>query len=90
MELRAQFGRVRPSGPPAAIGKAPLQKHIDGICQACIVPTPHSFVPGTTAGKPKAGAHKKGDVFMDSKAAIFVCVKSGTPGSWVELTAKKL
>jgi hypothetical protein len=39
------------------------------------------LVPGDTAGRP-SGAHTKGEIYMDSKAALFVCVKGGTPGAW--------
>ncbi len=44
------------------------------------------LVPRSTAGKPKEGAHMKGEVYLDSNGAIFVCVKSGTPGTWRKVT----
>ena len=34
-----------------------------------------------SAGKP-SGAHTKGEVYMDSAGALFVCVKGGIPGTW--------
>jgi len=37
--------------------------------------------PSARSGRP-AGAHSKGEIYMDSNAAIFVCVRGGTPGRW--------
>jgi len=39
------------------------------------------LVPGSAEGRP-GGAHSKGEIYMGSKGALFVCVKSGTPGTW--------
>jgi len=44
------------------------------------------LVPKSTAGRPKAGAHAKGEIYVDSNGAIFVCVKGGTPGTWRKVT----
>ena len=44
------------------------------------------LVPKSKTGKPKAGAHLKGELYMDSNGAIFVCTKGGTPGSWRKIT----
>ena len=44
------------------------------------------LVPKSTAGKPKAGAHLKGEIYVDSNGAIFVCTKGGTPGTWRKVT----
>jgi hypothetical protein len=38
--------------------------------------------PGGSGGKPAAGAHAKGELYMDSAANLYVCVKTGTPGTW--------
>ena len=43
------------------------------------------LVPKGTAGKP-SGAHTKGELYMDSAAALFVCTASGTPGTWRKVT----
>jgi hypothetical protein len=40
------------------------------------------LVPATTRGKPTTGSHVKGEIFMDSAGALFVCAKGGTPGTW--------
>jgi len=44
------------------------------------------LVPKSTAGRPKAGAHAKGEIYVDSNGAIFVCTKTGTPGTWRKVT----
>jgi len=44
------------------------------------------LVPKATAGKPTSGAHTKGEIYMDSKGAIFVCVAAGTPGKWRKIS----
>jgi len=41
---------------------------------------------GGTPGKPTSGEHTKGELFMDSEAALFVCTASGTPGTWRRFT----
>ena len=46
------------------------------------------LVPSSTAGKPTAGAHTKGEIYMDSKGNLFVCSASGTPGTWRKVTTK--
>jgi hypothetical protein len=43
------------------------------------------LVPKGTTGKP-TGAHTKGEIYMDSAAALFVCTKGGTPGTWRKVT----
>jgi hypothetical protein len=42
--------------------------------------------PGGKAGKPTTGAHSKGELYMDSQATLWVCVASGTPGTWRRVT----
>ena len=44
------------------------------------------LVPKGTAGRPTTGAHTKGEISMDSAAALFVCTASGTPGTWRKVT----
>jgi hypothetical protein len=44
------------------------------------------LIPGASAGKPTKGAHTKGEIYMDSAAALFVCTVSGAPGTWQKLT----
>ncbi len=43
---------------------------------------------GTAAapGAPTSGAHLIGDIYLDSAAVVWVCIGTGTPGSWVRLT----
>jgi hypothetical protein len=44
--------------------------------------------PKALAGKPTSGSHLKGEIYMDSNAALFVCSGSGTPGTWRKVTTK--
>lgn len=43
-------------------------------------------VPKGTAGRPSSGNHLKGEVYLDSAGALFVCTKGGTPGTWRKVT----
>jgi hypothetical protein len=47
-----------------------------------------NLFPGPTAGRPSAGFHPKGDIYMDSEAALFVCIADGTPGTWVRVATE--
>lgn len=38
--------------------------------------------PSGRTGRPRGGTHSKGEIYMDSNAALFVCVKGGSPGRW--------
>jgi hypothetical protein len=44
------------------------------------------LVPGATRGKPTSGSHLKGEIYMDSASALFVCAKGGTPGTWKKVS----
>jgi hypothetical protein len=44
------------------------------------------LVPASTVGKPTTGAHVRGELYMDSAAALFVCTVTGTPGTWRKVT----
>jgi hypothetical protein len=44
------------------------------------------LVPKGAAGKPTTGAHTKGEIYMDSTGALFVCTANGTPGTWRKVT----
>jgi hypothetical protein len=44
------------------------------------------LVPKSTTGKPTSGAHSKGEIYMDSAGALFVCTVGGTPGTWRKVT----
>lgn len=46
------------------------------------------LVPGFNTGKP-TGAHSKGEIYMDSRGVLFVCVADGDPATWrrVDTTA---
>jgi hypothetical protein len=39
--------------------------------------------PGSFAGHPTSGTHDKGEVYCDSDGAHWVCIATGTPGTWV-------
>ena len=42
--------------------------------------------PGSSAGKPTTGPHTKGEIYMDSAGALFVCTADGSPGTWSKIT----
>jgi hypothetical protein len=44
------------------------------------------LVPKSATGRPTTGAHTKGEIYMDSAGALFVCTASGTPGTWRKVT----
>ncbi len=44
-----------------------------------------SLVPGSGTGKPTTGHHVLGEIYMDAAASLFVCVGTGTPGTWVKV-----
>jgi hypothetical protein len=44
------------------------------------------LVPSSRIGRPRGGTHSKGEFFMDSNAALFVCVMGGTPGRWRKIS----
>jgi hypothetical protein len=46
-----------------------------------------SLTPGVYSGAPAYGAHVAGDIYLDKAAVAWVCVTSGTPGTWVRLPA---
>jgi hypothetical protein len=43
------------------------------------------ITPGTVPGPPTTGAHDVGEVYTDSTGQRYLCVASGTPGSWCTL-----
>lgn len=45
-----------------------------------------ALVPGSGTGKPTAGHHVVGEIFMDSAGSLFICVGTSTPGTWVKVT----
>jgi hypothetical protein len=48
------------------------------------------LVPALTAGHPRTGSHLRGDLLMDRTGTLWLCVASGTPGTWHKiLTAAK-
>jgi len=48
------------------------------------------LVPGQTAGVPTAGDHRKGEIYMDLAADLWVCVGDGAPGTWKKVTTYSL
>lgn len=49
---------------------------------------PLRLVPSRRAGPPKTGAHEKGDIFLDRNGGLYVCVKTGTPGTWKRIVTE--
>ena len=43
------------------------------------------LVPSSRTGRP-GGPHSKGELYMDSDAKLFVCVRGGTPGRWRKIS----
>jgi hypothetical protein len=46
---------------------------------------PINLAPATTLGPPTSGTHGKGDVWVDTNAAVWICAVAGTPGTFVPL-----
>lgn len=46
---------------------------------------PLRLFPASSVGRP-TGNHRKGELYMDSNAALFVCTAEGTPGTWRRFT----
>ncbi len=46
---------------------------------------PLNLQPAGAPGAPTTGAHSPGDLWLDSAATLWLCVGSGTPGSWVRV-----
>ncbi len=48
------------------------------------------LVPGNSAGKPTTGTHTKGEIYMDSAGALFVCTAGDgtTVGTWKKVNMK--
>jgi len=47
--------------------------------------------PATTAGAPTSGTHKRGELYVDSKGQLFLCVAdsvNGNPGTWKQVVLK--
>ena len=44
------------------------------------------LVPKSGTGRPTTGVHTKGEIYLDSAASVFVCTKTGTPGTWRKVT----
>jgi hypothetical protein len=48
---------------------------------------PLRLIPGSAPGRPKDGLrHQKGEIYLYSVGALFVCVKRGKPGTWRKVT----
>jgi hypothetical protein len=43
------------------------------------------LAPGGAVGRP-TGDHTKGEIYMDSAGALFVCTADGSPGTWKKVT----
>ncbi len=46
------------------------------------------LVPGSRPGRPTTGTHRKGEIYMDSAGALFVCTAGNgtTVGTWRRVT----
>lgn len=38
--------------------------------------------PNATTGRPTTGTHQTGELFMNSTCELFICSRSGSPGTW--------
>lgn len=38
--------------------------------------------PASSAGHPRTGSHKMGELFVDKEGALYYCTATGTPGTW--------
>lgn len=69
-----------PSADLAIAGDA----HIGG---ALTVYGAFALTPMRTTGKPATGTHNQGELAMDSAGTLYLCVASGSPGTWKTVTA---
>jgi len=44
-----------------------------------------ALTPAPTTGAPTMDPHKAGDLFLDTDANLYICTKSGSPGTWVRV-----
>jgi hypothetical protein len=44
------------------------------------------LVPKSTSGRPTTGSHAKGELYLGSTGNLYICVASGTPGTWRKVT----
>jgi len=44
------------------------------------------LVPKSTTGRPTTGSHAKGELYLSSAGTLYICVASGTPGTWRKVT----
>jgi hypothetical protein len=44
------------------------------------------LVPKSTSGRPTTGSHARGELYLGSTGTLFICVASGTPGTWRKVT----
>ena len=44
------------------------------------------LVPKSTSGRPTTGSHAKGELYLGSTGNLYICVTSGTPGTWRKVT----
>jgi hypothetical protein len=43
------------------------------------------LAPRATAGHPTSGAHRRGELVVDSRGRLWLCTKGGSPGTWKQL-----
>jgi hypothetical protein len=43
---------------------------------------PLRLIPSASQGSPTSGRHLNGEIMMDGSGNLYICVQSGTPGSW--------
>jgi hypothetical protein len=44
--------------------------------------------PASTQGAPASGVHRQGELYIDSQGHLFLCLATGTPGTWKEVVLK--
>jgi hypothetical protein len=45
-----------------------------------------SLEPQTFAGPPTSNAYTKGDTLVDANGVLWMCIASGTPGTWIKIS----
>ncbi len=41
--------------------------------------------PSSSRGAPAAGRHERGELMVDNKGDLYLCKKTGTPGTWARI-----
>jgi hypothetical protein len=49
---------------------------------------PLRLMPTSTAGAPRTGTHRKGEVMVDAMGMLHICTADGTPGMWARVVTQ--